>query len=131
MERMSTRRARGENCSDGWGPCALVDGRPDSVSPLSQGSNGPRKSLSTLENSLALLKPSRGREKGGGDAASVGMTGGWSRLLGSLILDRVRGTPASQTRPLPRQERLGSLGLFANHQARVGFRWHGMGEAWM
>lgn len=76
---MSTRRARGENCSDGWGPCALVDGRPDSVSPLSQGSNGPRKSLSTLK--MALLKPSRAREKGGGDAASVGMTGGWSGLL--------------------------------------------------
>jgi hypothetical protein len=129
MERMSTRRARGENCSDGWGPCALVDGRPDSVSPLSQGSNGPRKSLSTLK--MALLKPSRGREKGGGDAASVGMTGGWSGLLGSLILDRVRGTPASQTRPLPRKERLGSLGLFANHQARVGISKAWNDEAWM
>lgn len=89
------------------------------------------KELVDSENGLALLKPSRGREKGGGDAASVGMTGGWSGLLGNLILDRVRGTPASQTRPLPRQERLGSLGLFANHQARGGILKAWNDEAWM
>lgn len=63
------------------GPCALVDGRPDCVSPLSQGSNGPRKSLLMLKN--GLVEPFKGMGERGWGCSPSGDDGRleWARSM--------------------------------------------------